>query len=247
MDEARAPTAGRRRSARWRSRWLMPGVPAVVLVILTVNVLASGPLVGADQRIRAFTRSLAGSPGWHWLGGPARLIVDLANPVVAVTVLAVSAVVVGARRRSLRPLVTAAVAAILLLVTVVPGKILIGRLAPGRLRPLAPGGLGSFPSGHTTTASVCYVLAVLLPLLPLLPYLPARIWRIALVVMPVWCVLVGAALVWLNYHWFTDVAAGWALAAIIIQAALRLTRGAYSGPSTPPGVADERIASPSTT
>jgi membrane-associated phospholipid phosphatase len=247
MDEARTPTTGRPRSARWRSRWLMPGVPAVVLVILTVNVLATGPLVGADQRIRTFTRSLASSPGWHWLGGPARLIVDLANPLVAVAVLTVSALVVGARRRSLRPLLTAAVAAILLLVTVVPGKILIGRLAPGRLRPLVPGGLGSFPSGHTTTASVCYVLAVLLPLLPLLPYLPAWIRRVALACLPVWCVLVGAALVWLNYHWFTDVAAGWALAAIIIQVTLRLTRGPYSGRTTPPGVPDKRIASASTT
>lgn len=247
MDEARTPTAARPRSARWRSGWIMPGVPAAVLAILTINVLATGPLVGADQRIRAFTRSLASSPGWHWLGGPARLIVDLANPVVAVAVLTVSALAVGARRRSLRPLLTAAVAAILLLVTVVPGKILIGRLAPGRLRPLAPGGLGSFPSGHTTTASVCYVLAVLLPLLPLLPYLPAWIRRVALACLPVWCVLVGAALVWLNYHWFTDVAAGWALAAIIIQVTLRLTRGPYSGRTTPPGVPDERIASPSTT
>ena len=98
MDEARTPTTGRPRSARWRSRWLMPGVPAVVLVILTVNVLATGPLVGADQRIRTFTRSLASSPGWHWLGGPARLIVDLANPLVAVAVLTVSALAVGARR-----------------------------------------------------------------------------------------------------------------------------------------------------
>src|ERR1022692_99923 len=161
MDEARTPTTGRPRSARWRSRWLMPGVPAVVLVILTVNVLATGPLVGADQRIRTFTRSLASSPGWHWLGGPARLIVDLAHPPGAGAVLTGRALLVGARRRSLRPLLTAAVAAILLLVTVVPGKILIGRLAPGRLRPLVPGGLGSFPSGHTTTASVGYVLAVL--------------------------------------------------------------------------------------
>ncbi len=247
MDEALTPATARPRPARWRSRWLMLGVPAVVLAILTVNVLVSGPLVGADQRIRVFTRSLASSPGWHWLGGPARLIVDVASPVVAVPVLVISALAVGASRRSLRPPLTAAAASVLLLVTVVPGKILIGRLAPGRLRPLAAGGLGSFPSGHTTTASVCYVLAVLLPLLPLLPRLPAWIRRAALTVLPVWCFLVGAALVWLNYHWFTDVAAGWALAAIIIQLSLLLMRGAYSSPSTPPGVPEERIASPSTT
>ena len=70
---------------------------------------------------------------------------------------------------------------------------------------------------------------------------------ITLAAVAVWCLLIGAVLVWLNYHWFTDVAAGWALAAIIIGVTLRLTGGAYSGLSTPPGVPDERIASRSTT
>jgi Family of unknown function (DUF5682)/PAP2 superfamily len=32
------------------------------------------------------------------------------------------------------------------------------------------------------------------------------------------CFLVGAALVWCDYHWLTDVAAGWALAALIVWA-----------------------------
>lgn len=242
MDEARTPPPARRRAARWRSRWLTLGVPAAVLAILTVNVLASGPLVGADQRIHATTKALASSHAWQWLGGPARLIVDLANPPVAIAVLVVSALTVSSRRRSLRPLLTAAVAITLLVVTVIPAKILIARPAPGQLR-LTPGAQGAFPSGHATTASVCYVLAVL----PLLPYLPALARRIALTALPVWCLLVGAALVWLNYHWFTDVAAGWALAALIITVTLRLTGGAYSGLSTPPGVPGERIASPSTT
>jgi membrane-associated phospholipid phosphatase len=157
-------------------------------------------------------------------------------------VLVVSALTVSSRRRSLRPLLAAAIAAILLVATVIPAKILIGRLSPGQLR-LAPGAEGSFPSGHATTASVCYVLAVL----PLLPYLPALARRITLAAVAVWCLLIGAVLVWLNYHWFTDVVAGWALAAIIIGVTLRLTGGAYSGLSTPPGVPDERIASRSTT
>ena len=242
MDEASTPPAARRRAARWRSSWLTLGVPAALLAILTVNVLADGPLIAADRRIQVTAQALADSRSWQWLGGPARLIVDLADPPVAIAVLVVSALTVSSRRRSLRPLVTAAVAIILLVATVVPAKILIGRLSPGQLR-LTPGTQGSFPSGHATTASVCYVLAVL----PLLPYLPALARRIALAALPVWCLLVGAALVWLNYHWFTDVAAGWALAAIIIAVTPRLTGGAYSGLSTPPGVPGERIASPSTT
>jgi undecaprenyl-diphosphatase len=242
MDEARTPPAARRRAAYWRSRWLTLGVPAAVLAILTVNVLASGPLLGADRWIQVTAQALADSRSWHWLGGPAGLIVDLADPPVAIAVLVVSALTVSSRSRSLRPLITAAVAGILLVVTVIPAKILIGRPSPGQLR-LASGAQGAFPSGHATTASVCYVLAVL----PLLPYLPAVARRIALAALPVWCFLIGAALVWLNDHWFTDVAAGWALAAIIIQVTLLLTGTAYSGLSTPPGVPDERIPSRSTT
>jgi undecaprenyl-diphosphatase len=242
MDQARVAPAATRRASRWRSPWVLLGVPALIFVALTINVLASGPLVGTDQRIRVFAQSHWGSAGWHWLDAPARLVVNLASPSVAVPVLAAAALAASARRRSLRPLLTAAVAVVLLLVTVIPAKILIGRLGPGRLRPPS-GGMGSFPSGHTTTASVCYALMVLL----LLPYLPAWIRRAALATLPVWCLLVGAALVWGNYHWFTDVAAGWALAAIVIQVTVRLTRDAYSHLSTPPEVPDERIASPSTT
>ena len=77
-----------------------------------------------------------------------------------------------------------------------------------------------FPSGHTTTAAVCFALAVLL----LAPDLPPRIRRAAVAAMAVLCFLVGMGLIWCDYHWFTDVVAGWALAALIVMAALRLMR-----------------------
>jgi membrane-associated phospholipid phosphatase len=50
--------------------------------------------------------------------------------------------------------------------------------------------------------------------------------------MAVACFLVGAALIWADYHWFTDVAAGWALAALIVMAALRAT-GLSGDPGSP--------------
>lgn len=236
MDQARVAPAATRRFSRWRSPWVLLGVPALIFVLLTINVLASGPLVGTDQRIRAFVQSRWGSAGWHWLDAPARLVVTLANPDDAVLVLAAAALVVSAWRWSLRPLLTAAVAVVLLVVTVIPAKILIGRLAPGQIH-RAPGAMGAFPSGHTTTSSVCYVVAVLL----LVAYLPARIRRGAVAIALAWCLCVGAALVWRNLHWCTDVVAGWALASIIIQLALRLGRGTARGSATSrPGTASER-------
>ena len=187
----------------------------LVLVLLTVNVLADGPLVGADRRIRAAVQAPATAPAWRWLSdswhAPAQLLVDLGSYQVAVPVLAACALIAAARRRTLRPLLTALAGVVLLLVTVTAAKIAIGRPGPG-LTTLGSGGLGVFPSGHTTTATVCLGLAVLL----LIPS------RAAVAAVAVACLLVGVALVWCDYHWFTDVVAGWALAVLIIQAALPL-------------------------
>jgi undecaprenyl-diphosphatase len=202
----------------------VPGGLVLILVILTVNVLADGPLVGADQRIRAAVQAQAASATWRWLRdswhAPAQLIVDLGNYPEAVGVLAACAVVVAARHRTLRPLLAAFAAVVLLLATVIPAKILIGRTGPG-LATVGSGGLGVFPSGHAATAAVCWGVAVML----LLPDLPAWTGRAALAAVAGLCLLVGVALVWCDYHWVTDVVAGWALAGLIAAAAARVARG----------------------
>jgi membrane-associated phospholipid phosphatase len=206
----------------------------LVLVLLTVNVLAGGPLVGADQRIRAAVQARATAPAWRWLSdswhAPAQLLVGLGSYQVAVPVLAACALAAAARRRTLRPLLTALAGVVLLLVTVTAAKIAVGRTGPG-LTTLGAGGLGVFPSGHTTTATVCLELAVLLsfparPTPSARPPLSGRAGarRAAVAAVAVVCLLVGAALVWCDYHWLTDVVAGWALAVLIIQAALLLNR-----------------------
>jgi membrane-associated phospholipid phosphatase len=223
MAEDPAAAAVAPRTVFRRSPWLVPGGLLLILAALTVGVLAGGPLVGADWRIRAGVQAQAHSAAWRWVGdswhAPARLLVELGNNQVAVPVLALSALIVAVRHRSLRPLLAAAAGVALLLVTVIPAKILIGRPGPGQPA-VVPGHLGVFPSGHTTTAGVCLALAVLL----LGPDLPARAQRAAVAVMTVLCFLVGAALIWCDFHWFTDVIAGWALAALIVLAALRLAR-----------------------
>jgi membrane-associated phospholipid phosphatase len=212
-----------------RLAWLVPGGLLLILVVLTVNVLAHGPLVGVDERIRSAVQARATSPTWRWLSdrgySPAQLIVDLGNYQIAVPVLAACALFATARRRTLRPLLAAVAGVVLLLTTVTAGKILIGRTGPG-LTTLGAGGLGVFPSGHATTATVCLGLAValLFPARPAPPGLPARAGRVAVAAVAGVCLLVGAALVWCDYHWFTDVVAGWALAGLIIQAAVMLSR-----------------------
>jgi membrane-associated phospholipid phosphatase len=185
-------------------------------------VLANGPLIGLDRRIRQAVQVQANSPAWHWVSAgsytPARLLVQLGNNQVAVPVLILCALIVAVSHRSLRPLAAAAVGLVLLLGTVIPAKILIARAGPG-LPPVARGAMGVFPSGHTATSSVCLGLGVLL----LAPDLAGWARRALVAVMAALCFLVGWALIWCDYHWFTDVVAGWALSALIVMATLRIT------------------------
>jgi membrane-associated phospholipid phosphatase len=229
------------RTDRWRSPWLLSGGLLLILALLTLDVLSNGPLVSLDWRIRDVVQAHATSARWLWLTHgpiePAQRIVELGNNQVAIPVLAVCALAVVARRQTLRPLLAAGVAVAALLVTVIPAKILIARSGPG-LGPVTSGAMGVFPSGHTATSSVCYGLAVLL----LLPVLPARLRAPAVAGTAAVCLAVGVALVWCDYHWFTDVLAGWALSGIIIQVALRLAQPPAPGPGrsrndhgTPPG------------
>lgn len=239
MDEAaqttqevtRTPGEPSRAAARlWP--WLMTGGLLVVLAILTGNVLASGPLISLDQHIRHAVQARATSLSWHWLGAsphsPAQLATDLGRSYVAGPVLVLTAVVLAVRRHTVRPLATAAIGAALVAVTVIPAKILIGRVGPG-LTTVGPHGLGVFPSGHTTTACVCFSLAVLL----IVTGQPGRVRWLAMAGLAVLWLAVGAALVWCDYHWFTDVLAGWALSALIIELALWVTRDRRAAPGDP--------------
>ena len=115
MAEDRAATAVAPSTAFRRPPWLVPGGLLLILAVLTVNVLADGPLVGLDRRIRAVVQAQAHSAAWRWVGdgghAPARLLVELGENQVALPVLALSALIVVVRHRSLRPLLAAPAAA----------------------------------------------------------------------------------------------------------------------------------------
>jgi membrane-associated phospholipid phosphatase len=215
-DRTESPARGR----PWPG-WLLPAALLAVLAVLTVNVLAHGPLVTLDQHIRHTVQGWAHAAAWRWLAdsphAPAQLITDLGRETVAVPVLAVVAAVLAVRGHTLRPLLVAATGVVLLLVTVIPAKIIIARPGPGTTA-LAAGSWGYFPSGHTSTACVCYSIAVFL----LIAGRAGWVRRAALAGLAAVWLLVGAALVWCDYHWATDVLAGWALSALIVWLALRV-------------------------
>jgi undecaprenyl-diphosphatase len=223
MSEAQPATAPPRRTWRQRYPWLVPGGLLLLLTLLTVNVLADGPLIPVDKRIHKVIHHTANSPDWRWLKAgpatPARILVDLGNIRFAFPILLVIAGYAAFRRHSLRPLMSALIGMALILAIVVPVKILVRRPNPGyeQLRPHEL--LGAFPSGHTTTACVCYILAALL----VVPDPQSHRRRIALRAAAVLSVLVGMAMMWCNLHWFTDVVAGFALAGLIVPFTVWLT------------------------
>jgi membrane-associated phospholipid phosphatase len=222
MDETHAPPPATVRAAPRRPPWLVPAGLTLVLVLLTFDVVTDGPMVRVDERIRRVVEAQAHSATWHWVGGsghsPAVLLTELGNNQAAIPVLALAALIVAIGHRSARPLIAAVIGVTLLLGIVIPAKILIGRAGPG-LPPVAHGAMGVFPSGHSATSSVCLGLAAVL----LARELPGWARLAMLTAMVTVCFLVGAALIWCDYHWFSDVVAGWALAALIVMASLRAT------------------------
>lgn len=202
---------------------LITGGLLLLLGLLTVGVLVHGPLTSLDERIRAAVLARAASPGWRWLGDtprrPAPLLTDLGMTAVAVPVLAAVALALAIQRHTFRPVLIALTGVVLLFATVIPAKIIIGRPGPG-LPAVMTGQLGAFPSGHTSTACACFSLAVVM----LVAGQPPRIRYLALAGLAVLWLAVGAALVWRDYHWFTDVVAGWVLSGLLIQLTFWINR-----------------------
>ncbi|MFF4762201.1 phosphatase PAP2 family protein [Streptomyces sp. NPDC001292] len=183
-------------------------VPAVLLALITWQVVAGGPLLDADREVG------------HALLHPDRLselLADLGQVQIAVPVLLAVLIQVawrgraaGADRWWLAPL-AAAVPMALVPALVVPLKAWTAR--PGTT--VMPPGTGYFPSGHAATAAVAYGAATLV----LLPWLRTAAARRTVVAL--FAVLMSGAsfgLVRRGYHWPLDVVASWCLSAVLLAA-----------------------------
>ncbi|GAA2917295.1 MULTISPECIES: phosphatase PAP2 family protein [Streptomyces] len=198
---------------------LLLGLPALLFVLITWQVVADGPLIRLDERA---SRELVHPDRYS------ELLADLGNVQVAVPVLAVALGYVALRtRRTERwwlPVTAAALLMALVPALIIPLKDLTDRSGT----PVVPPGTGYYPSGHTATAGIAYGCATLL----LLPWLRTALARLTLVTVCVALVLgVGYGLVRRGYHWPLDVAASLCLCAVLLSSLwLFLRRGTADQP-----------------
>ncbi len=185
---------------------------AAALVVVTVSVVRGGAAIRLDHRVLALTPGRGNGPAVPDL--LAFGVVELATPALAVAV--VSALTMAACLRTGRwaPMLLAGPAVVLMAGTVLLGKGLISRAAPDV--PGMLGGDGSYPSGHTATALVCAGVAA-----ELLARLHPRRRTLAWAAATLWTVLVAVALLWLHFHWVSDVLASVLLGSLVLWLLLR--------------------------
>lgn len=158
-------------------------------------------------------------------------VVTMVGSEVAVGILTAAVVLwVAVRRRDrLRALHFGATMAVSAAVTL-GVKHLVARGRPPAAVVLGPVDTGySFPSGHTLFSTVFFGLVALLVADRLAGRRGAR--TIAFVGWALASLAVGASRIYLGYHWFTDVVAGWVLGVLVLAvafAALGLLR--HRGP-----------------
>jgi membrane-associated phospholipid phosphatase len=190
--------------------WLVVGSTAAILLLLTaVLVPGSAGMAQFDRDVMASMSALRQPV----LTTVVQFITDLGSyrPVTGLSI--VLALVLAYRtRRLLEPVV--------LLVAVEAGSSLVEviKIATHRARPALEGMLGapvfdySFPSGHTGSSAVLYILGALL----LAHTEPRNALRRPVVAAGcVVAVLIGLSRVYLGYHWLTDVVGAWLLALVL--------------------------------
>ncbi|MFD6155069.1 phosphatase PAP2 family protein [Nocardia sp. NPDC060256] len=185
---------------------VVAAVLAVFVVGLTSNVLGKDGLTAIDGPVSDW--AIAHRNGT--LTPLAKIISNLGG-TVAMTILAVLAVVAFGARGYRREAVLVAVTGLGAWVLVDGGKNLIGRPRPPIHDHLVVKTNFAYPSGHSLgSIAVIGILAILL--IPRLRH-PATHW-IAAIAATTFVAAVGLSRIYLGVHWPTDVLGGWSLGAL---------------------------------
>lgn len=181
------------------------------LVLVTLSVVA-GATTRLDDLVYAWTPGKGNGPAVPDVLTLA--VVDVATPALCVAAVAAFTAALCLRSSRWSPALLAAPALTLLTTAVLLGKNVIPRTSPES--PDVLGGYGSYPSGHTATALVCTgVVAALVSAMH-----PGR-RRLAWSLVAIWTLVVAVSLVWLHFHWLSDVVGSTFLGSLLLWLLLR--------------------------
>ncbi|MEP6696492.1 MAG: phosphatase PAP2 family protein [Pseudonocardiales bacterium] len=202
---------------RRAGRPLLPAVLGVAvagaLAALTADVLRRGLLHRLDWRLHLQVDA-------HVHDGPVQTVAMVLSLVgqrgIVVVPLLVLAVLAARRHHSLRPVIVAVGALVGIALLVLLFKAAVGRVAPSSGHDGVHAGGSSYPSGHAINAIVCWGLV-----LELAASLGGRArWvlgplrrRLATAGL---AALAGLSMIVLDYHWLSDVLAGWLLGVLVL-------------------------------
>jgi undecaprenyl-diphosphatase len=199
--------------ARRRWRLWVTVLALVALVLLTMDLVLTGRFRGLDGEISDYIVANWRAP-WRLALPPLTYLGQrgvVVLPLVVVTALAL------VRTRSLRPLVVVLGALLTTALVVGTMKLGFGRTAPSSGQDIFSTSSLSYPSGHAVNTIVIWTL-VLRMLVGLYGERLRALRRPAprALLVGVIAVANAASMVGLNYHWFTDVLAGWLIGVAII-------------------------------
>jgi undecaprenyl-diphosphatase len=190
----RATSSLRGHSGRW--------LALLALFALIAWTVELGWWSHLDQSLTDWAAARRKSPLWD----PAKTVFDVATPEVALPITLALGMLAAWRRRRWWIAGEAAIRVGLVVASVLLLKPLLA--VPGPTRNALGDHGGAFPSGHTTSTLVCVAL-----LLAWLGRPRQLIGRVA--VNAVLVAVVGASVIYLHYHYFSDVVGGVVLGLVI--------------------------------
>lgn len=195
-----------------RHGWWLDGVLVAAFAALTAALVWWPPLLTLDVATRDWFDAHRPPPvrDLLWVGDH----LGQGGPLITVTL--VVAIVLGWRRRTVRPLLPAVAAPILVSALIVPLKRWTERGAPhyGSVHLFSAAGSVEYPSGHVANGLVYYGVLVLL----LAPYLSPAVGA-AVRWVPGVLVFIGTT--GLAYHWLSDSVGGCLIGLLVVRALLR--------------------------
>jgi membrane-associated phospholipid phosphatase len=232
----REPASDRRRALRRPDAWIPLALLGVFLVFWALVLARPTFLTSFDLWVRDHVQSRAhadvdGAHRWPLIKAVADLAGGVTVPGVPVQIqlpmatMAVVAAIGAAVRRSWRPLAAAAVGLAAL------GLVLLLKAIGDRPGPSTAGqaltdSLGYFPSGHTGNTMIGYGTSALI----LASVFTGRHARRAIATaMTLFALAVGFSLVWMDYHWLSDVLGSYALCGAALFLVARISGSRATG------------------